>query len=37
MKDSKVFSKNKKKKSNKMTVNDTKKYQKITNKSLLSI
>ena len=37
MKDFKVFLKKKKKKSNNMVVNDTKIYQKIKNKSWLSI
>ena len=37
VKDIKVFLNNKKKKSNNMVVNDTKIYQKMKNKSLLSI
>ena len=37
VKDIKVFLKKKKKKSNNMVVNDTKIYQKMKNKSLLSI
>ena len=37
MKDTKVFLKKKKKKSNNMVVNDTRIYQKMKNKGLLNI